>query len=399
MGKRSNLKTKQTQTERRKSVGMRIFILVLAVAMVASIIILPIAVRAEETDGVSVTVAEFDTGKLSEAISDASEGTDFNFISKIAVLKGTLSADDYAALTNIPNLEYIELAGTETEDGVIPEDALPYRNQLKYISLPKNTVEIGAGAFSNNKKLEKISMPSSVEKIGDRAFEACEALKEFPINENISYIGEGAFRDCKSITEFAIPSGITEIYPYTFSKCGFSEIIIGPNVEKIGDGAFGDCGALKDVYSYSKEAPVLDGQGVFMNVGASIHVYEDCAESYLSWEGNNIKVTEDLTGDYPYAAENEQPAVTEAVTETEAETADTETEEETTETETETEASTVKEEEPAEETSAAVQTSAPSQGVSVGTVIVIAVVCVIAGAAVALVGFMLGKRSAGGKKE
>lgn len=397
MGKRSNVKTKRTQTERHKSVGVRIFVLVLAIAMVASIIILPIAVRADETEGVSVTVAEFDTGKLSDAIAEASEGTDFNFITKIAVLKGTLSAEDYTALTNIPNLEYIELAGTETKDGIIPENALPSRNQLKYISLPKNTVEIGAKAFSGNRKLEKISMPAIVEKIGDYAFEACEALKEFPINERITYIGEGAFRDCKSITEFAIPSGIKEIYPYTFSKCGFEEIIIGPNVEKIGDGAFADCNNLKDIYSYSKDAPAISGQGVFQNVGAAIHVYEGCADSYKSWEGNNIKAAEDLTGEYQYAVEetqeDTQPEETAAVTE---EVAETEKNTEAAETEQVTSAA---EETKAEETSAAPASAPAQQGVSVGTVIIIAVVCVVLGAGVALVGFMLGKKSAGGKKE
>ena len=124
--------------------------------MLAGIIILPFRTYAAEPEGVSIVVEDFETGKLSEAINEALDGTDFNFVTNLAVLKGTLSAADYQALLGIPNLENIELAGTETEGGVIPENAIPSRNQLRYISLPKNTREIGARAFSNNKKLVKI---------------------------------------------------------------------------------------------------------------------------------------------------------------------------------------------------------------------------------------------------
>ena len=152
---------------KKKSTALRVIVLGVAAALLLGIIIMPLQSFAEETEGVSIIVEEFETGKLSEAINEALDGTDFNFVTNLAVLKGTLSAADYQALLNIPNLENIELAGTETENGIIPENAVPSRNQLTYISLPKNTKEIGAKAFSNNKKLVKISMPDTVTQIGD----------------------------------------------------------------------------------------------------------------------------------------------------------------------------------------------------------------------------------------
>ncbi len=304
---------------RRKKPIVRIVILIIAFLLVLGIIVIPIrsslAVTVSAEEASSVLVKEFETGKLSEALLEAAGGTDYNYIKKAAVLSGTMSAADFNALQSIPNLEYVELAGTEAENGIIPENALPSRNQLAYISLPKNTREIGKGAFSGNRKLEKISMPDTVEIIGDYAFDACEALVSVPITANVTYIGEGAFRDCKSVSEFTIPAGITEIYPYTFSKCGFSEIIIGPDVKSIGDGAFADCNNLKDIYSYAAEAPSIAGAGTFQNVGATIHVYDGSGESYASWEGNNIKAAEDLTGDYPVAAAEEKPAETTATEE------------------------------------------------------------------------------------
>lgn len=295
-------KNKQKNTYRKnKSLGLRIFIVAIAAALLVGIVIMPLTSRAEGNTE-NLTIASFETGKLSEAMQEAADGTDYNFIKNIAVLSGTLNAVDYGALLQIPNLEIIELAGTETEGGIIPENAIPSRNQLTLISLPKNTSEIGAHAFEGNRKLTKILMPATVTKIGDYAFSACEALESFPISPDTEYIGEGAFQDCKSITEFVIPAGITEIYPNTFSKCGFEKISIGPDVKKIGGSVFADCNNLKDIYVYGETAPALESD-VFRNVSASIHCYPDSEESYKGWEQNNIKIAADLAGEYTLTAE------------------------------------------------------------------------------------------------
>lgn len=142
MNKKTN-----SSTTKKKSLGLRIFVLVLAVSLLLGIIILPLQSFAVELDTEAVIVTKFETGRLSDALLEAADGTDYNYIKKAAVSGGTLSAEDYSALQNIPNLEYIELAGAETKDGIIPENALPSRNQLTFISLPKNTVEIGTKAF------------------------------------------------------------------------------------------------------------------------------------------------------------------------------------------------------------------------------------------------------------
>ena len=366
-----------TPKPKRKSIGLRIFIVCVAVALFLGIIIMPLAskVNAEE-DPANLVVPSFETGKLAEAISEAADGTDYNFIINVAVLSGTLNAQDYSALTAIPNLEILELAGTETEGGYIPENALPSRNQLSFISLPKNTSEIGSNAFSGNRKLTKVTMPSTVTKIDDYAFAYCEALENFPISESVVYIGEGAFQDCKAITEFVIPGGVTEIYSNTFSKCGFEKISIGPNVKRIGESVFADCNNLKDIYAYGKEAPALGGD-VFRNVSASIHCYEDSEDSYKSWLQQNMTLSADLTGEYtltaeapaenndsyPDAPETEAASVTEASpnpNEDEAEAPDAST------------GSTASDE--AAPVSGSVQ---PSGGLSVGVVIVIVVMAMI----------------------
>lgn len=357
-------KNKQKNTYRKnKPLALRIIILIMAAAMIIGIFPLTFLSARAEGNTEDLTVASFETGKLSEAIAEAADGTDYNFIKNIAVLSGTLNAVDYGALLQIPNLEIIELAGTETEGGVIPENAVPSRNQLTLISLPKNTVEIGAHAFEGNRKLTKVLMPASVTKIGDYAFASCEALESFPISPDTEYIGEGAFRDCKAITEFVIPAGIEEIFSDTFSKCGFEKISVGPDVKKIGGGVFADCNNLKDIYVYGKEAPSL-GSDVFRNVGASVHCYEDSEESYKSWEQNNIKIVPDLTGEYTLTVET--PAENSEVY---TETAETEEQEETT--------ASPETEETSAETTAASSPEKSSGGLSVGVVAVIVVMAVI----------------------
>lgn len=359
---------KKNTYAKKKSMGLRVFVLIMAAAIVVGIVIMPLAVRAEENPE-NLTVASFETGKLSEAILEAADGTDYNFIKNIAVLSGTLNAADYGALLQIPNLEIIELAGTETEGGVIPENAIPSRNQLTLISLPKNTAEIGAHAFEGNRKLTKILMPATVTRIGDYAFSACEAMESFPISPDTVYIGEGAFQDCKSITEFVIPAGITEIYPNTFSKCGFEKISIGPNVTKIGAGVFADCNALKDIYAYGETAPALESD-VFRNVGAAVHCYDGSGESYESWVQNNIKIVPDLAGEYTLTVET--PEENNEVYNGETETAATEKISETAAEQTEENA-----EETTAEAIAADSSAEKSAGLSVGVVIVIVVMAVI----------------------
>lgn len=368
---------KKTTYTKKKSIVLRVFIVFMAIALLLGIIIMPALAANVE----NVTVSEFETGKLAEAITEASEGTDFNYIKNIAVLKGTLNEDDYKALTNIPNLEIIELSGTETEDGVIPENALMSRNQLSYVALPKNTTEIGKNAFSGNRKLLKVDMPATVTKIDDYAFAACEAMTDIPISEAVTYIGEGAFQDCKALTEFVIPSGIEEIYPNTFSKCGFEQISIGPNVKKVGMSVFADCNALKDIYVYGDEAPALDSD-VFRNVSATIHCSEEAEESFESWAQNNMKVAADLTGEYTLSAG--EPAVTEAVTEAEKAETEAEEEKETEKAETEkaeteavTDGSADEDVTTSEETEQASAEPSEGGGISVGIVVVIVVMAMV----------------------
>ena len=303
------MKKKKPMKESTKKNIIRGIMLAAAIAMILSFVVLPLVSGAE--GNTSVTVDSFESGRLADALAEAMNGTDRNEIRSAAVSGGTLSASDYAALCDLPNLEYIELAGAETENGIVPDNALPARNQTTYISLPSNTLSIGNSAFSNCKQLKKISIPTTAESIGDYAFDGCISLEDISVPANLNHIGEAAFRDCQSLTEFTLPQGVTEIPAYCFNKCPFTEFYIGPQVTSIGEGAFSDCHELKDIYIYGDTAPVLGGGAVFQNLNVTVHTSDD-AEGYKEWGNNFVSREEGFNDEYvppeTAAPEEEAPA-------------------------------------------------------------------------------------------
>lgn len=311
--------TMRKMSEQKKKNVMRVIMLIMAIVMLFSFVILPLTVNAYAEDtGVSVTVTEFETGKLSAAIEDAKDGADLNTITKLVVSGGVLNSSDYGAIIGYPNLEYIELAGCDTENGVIPENALQSRNQLTYISLPANTETIGSRAFSGNRKLVKISIPANLRTIGDYAFEGCENVEEFAVPAEVTSIGTGAFSDCKALKSFALPEAITEVPDYCFSKCSLSEIHLGPQVTKIGEGAFSDCYSLTDVYFYGDTAPAISDNS-FQNVKVTFHTYES-NEEFDGMNNNFVSVGYDLSDDSEYvppkSAETRSAQTTEETSQT-----------------------------------------------------------------------------------
>lgn len=299
---------------------LRVVMLAAAFLMILSFVMLP-AFSSDAADDGSVTVSSFDTGNLGSAINEALDGTDKNNVYRIAVSGGTLNASDYNSVLEMPNLEYIELAGAETENGVIPSNALAARNQLTFVSLPSNTEVISEGAFNNNKKLVKVSMPNTVKEIGKYAFDSCIALTDITVPSTVDTLGEGAFRDCQSLSVFTLPAGVTEIPSYCFSKCPFTEFYIGPQVTSIGDGAFADCNSLKNIYLYSMDPPSLGGGDVFRNLNVIVHTPDD-ADDYESWENNFVDTEDDFNEEYVPPETETAPAVTGSETSAEDTTAE-----------------------------------------------------------------------------
>ncbi|MDE6592118.1 MAG: leucine-rich repeat domain-containing protein [Oscillospiraceae bacterium] len=368
---------KKMRQETKKNI-LRVFMLILAVVMFLGIIVMPLAGSASAEEG-DVVVTSFETGKLAEAIEEAKDGVDLNNIKKIAVSGGVLNESDYGAICGYPNTEYIELAGCETEGGIIPENAMVSRNQLTYISLPKNTVTIGERAFSGNRNLLKISMPATVRNIGDYAFEGCEKVEEFTVPAELETLGVGAFSDCKALKSFALPEAIKEIPDNCFAKCSLTELHLGPQVRSIGNGAFSDCHSLTDIYFYGDE-PFSASEGTFQNLKVTIHMYSD-KEGFEGLENNFVTVAYDMSEESEYIPPKSENPV--AVNENDKADETRDSEEDISEEE-ETSGESVDEEKPAdgktENVPASVAGAAANEGgFNTASVIIIAVLCAAVG--------------------
>lgn len=90
------------------------------------------------------------------------------------------------------------------------------------IELPEGLEEIGAYAFSWNKKLKKITLPSTVRSIGEQCFTLCTGLKKLTVlNPDMKFDGDWILPDEKSLTIYCYQGSTAEDY------------ILSHNLEKV----------------------------------------------------------------------------------------------------------------------------------------------------------------------
>lgn len=137
-----------------------------------------------------------------------------------------------------------KLSDFNIKDGVL----LGYGGDSDSIVVPDGVVEIGNGAFADNKKIVSVTLPESVDKIGDRAFQDCTQLKEVKMPKSMSYIGEDVFSWATSLESLVIPEGIERLEEYTFSQCKSLKNISLPSTLKVlGDNCFSGCKSIKEI--------------------------------------------------------------------------------------------------------------------------------------------------------
>ena len=372
-------KKKNSSPQKEKSLGMRILVIIMCAAMVLGFIALPLfsVFASAEDDDSTIVIKSFEKGQLQSAIDEARGSVDFNNIKRLAVMSGTLASNDYGAIIGLPNLEFIELSGCEAENGVFCDNAIQGRNNLTYISLPKNTVEIGRAALANNKRLTKIDMPDCVERILDYAFENCEGLTDITLPLGLKTLSPGVFNNCRSLTSIDLPLGLKAIPDNCFTRCyGLIDLHIPPTVDIIGMNAFADCDSLKGIYFYSEIAPTPGGGMFPQNGRPTVHAVPD-AIGFDDGEWTKAPVEYDVDPDQPYYyRETEEPtAIEEPVPPETAPADDNKAEAE----ETEAAASEKTENNETEPTEAApANTEAQtSGGVSAGTLVMIIVIVVL----------------------
>ena len=160
------------------------------------------------------------------AVSAGSAADESDFAAGLQMKKST-SGEGYI-VTGIGTCKDVDIVIPEAVDGI-------------------PVIEIGKGAFKDNKRIKSVCCGDRVTKIGDNAFSGCMNLKSVIITDSVTYIGAECFERC-GLTEISLPDGITFMGDAAFQLCAsLSSVKMPLNLTDIPDEAFNGCGNLTAV--------------------------------------------------------------------------------------------------------------------------------------------------------
>ena len=181
----------------------------------------------------------------------------------------------YEEAENVTSLGYAFKDSEEVEN--VENDNLALFSELKYFT---NLTNIEDESFKGCYNLKKVTLPENTMRIGASAFDGCSKLRIVAIGHSLlpdtnstranrsisdeeSIIGEEAFLGCKDLMAIAIPTSITSIGDYAFYDCeSLASVTITDNVKYIGRWAFGWT-ALTNVTIPDSVTDI--GEGAFMS--------------------------------------------------------------------------------------------------------------------------------------
>lgn len=174
----------------------------------------------------------------------------------------TVKRIDTYAISNCENLTTIKMPNNIE---VIKQYAFAYNKNLTSITIPNGITKISEGTFISCQSLTSIVIPNTVTSIEKSAFQDCRKLTSIIMSENLATIGDSAFKNCDKLSAITIPNGITTIGDSTFEYCVKLISIDLPNsVTSIGQRAFFECDSLISVRIRKNVTHI--GENAFANV-------------------------------------------------------------------------------------------------------------------------------------
>ena len=192
---------------------------------------------------------------------------------KIVLPNTVKEIEDYAFLSCIYIKELVLNEGLER----IGEEGLYNCSWLEQLTIPASVREIAPRALALLKKCEKITVAED-----NKTFEAkSDGVNEgkLLINKKKNSLVTCLFKGTKAVT---VPEGITEIEPFAFLSCRWTESLQLPaSVERVGQTAFSDMQLLKEIVIPEKVQTIPR------------YCINDCKELTKITLGKNVKMIED----------------------------------------------------------------------------------------------------------
>ncbi|MCR5523501.1 MAG: leucine-rich repeat domain-containing protein [Clostridia bacterium] len=113
------------------------------------------------------------------------------------------------------------------------------------VTVPEETVKIGAGAFAFG-NMKEVILSSSLKEIGDDCFNSCETLSKVIFPEGLEVIGQRAFLYCGALKEVTLPSTLRN-FENAFSFSGLEKVTVSEGIKEISPSAFEKCTSLSEV--------------------------------------------------------------------------------------------------------------------------------------------------------
>lgn len=262
-------------------------------------------------DLVDLTINVATAGTLNDNLFEAAVAA-ANISDKVLIrnltVTGYINADDVAYLNTLPNTLYnmglLDLSGAVITDNTV-SDCMFSQTLYKAITLPENVTSIGNEAFRDSRRLQTITLPDALQTIGSSAF-AYSGLTSIVIPDAVTEMGEFGVHACSALTSVTIGNGLSTIPNFWAEHCSSIETVtIGKRLSHIGQRAFRGT-AIKQVYSYAKNAPACDSEAFIdggINSDAVLHTYSNSVKRYKN--ANGWKDFPNIVGDlgtYPDCA-------------------------------------------------------------------------------------------------
>ena len=141
---------------------------------------------------------------------------------------------------------------------------VPYKNNIKTVTIEDGVTGIGFYAFSNCANLSSVTIPESVTTIRAWSFKECQSLREIVIPNSCVNVDDDVFMWCNNIVSMTMPMNAvvslpergvktivitngTSIPNSAFYRCDAESITLPDSVTSIGSYAFYNCGVLKNI--------------------------------------------------------------------------------------------------------------------------------------------------------